>query len=264
MIDGQSACEALARLALDAGMEIMRIYRRGTTVQHKADQSPVTDADRNAEKIILEGLAKLYPGVPVVAEESCSAGFAPPDTSGMFFLVDPLDGTREFINNRSDFTVNIALVRRGVPIIGVVYAPAHGEFYCGHGHTAQFRKVNEKGEVVSSSDIAVRKCAAVPKIVASRSHRTPETDDFIKKYENAELVSVGSSLKFCILAAGRADIYPRFGRTMEWDTAAGDAVLRAAGGQTVSPDGKPLEYGKRNQPDDVDFANSHFIAFGGK
>jgi len=260
----EASCHALAELAIKAGAEIMRIYAAGLSVEHKADQSPVTEADRKAEAIILESLARLFPDVPVVAEEACSAGSVPADIGNLFFLVDPLDGTREVINRRTDFTVNIALISNGAPVTGVVYAPARGELYCGFGQTASFWPVDESGAVLERRKIAVRPRAKPPVILASRSHRTPETDAFIERFPGAELISVGSSLKFCMLAAGKADIYPRFGRTMEWDTAAGDAVLRAAGGKTTLPDGSPLVYGKRDQPHDADFANPHFVAFGGK
>jgi 3'(2'), 5'-bisphosphate nucleotidase len=258
-----TSCHSLAELAIEAGGEIMRIYAAGLSVEHKSDHSPVTEADRNAEAIILEGLARLFPDIPVVAEEACSAGSVPAEIGNLFFLVDPLDGTREFINRRSDFTVNIALISNGTPVTGVVYAPARGELYCGFGQTASFWPVDKGGAVLKRRTIAVRPRANPPVIVASRSHRTPETDAFIENFHNAELISVGSSLKFCMLAAAKADIYPRFGRTMEWDTAAGDAILRAAGGKTILPDGSPLVYGKRKQLHDSDFANPHFIAFGG-
>jgi 3'(2'), 5'-bisphosphate nucleotidase len=261
--DRKAVCEAAIGLALSAGMEIMRVYEAGFEIENKADRSPVTEADRKAEEIILTGLTARFPGVPVVAEEACSAGAVPSEIGDMFFLVDPLDGTREFINRRSDFTVNIALVHAQVPVAGVVYAPARGELFCGHDKQAEFCRVDRQGQLAGRQIISVRPCSRPPVIVASRSHGTPETDAFIADHRGAELISVGSSLKFCMLASGKADIYPRFGRTMEWDTAAGDAVLRAAGGKTVLPDGRQLIYGKRNQPHDTDFANPWFIAFGG-
>lgn len=261
--DRKAVCEAAIGLALSTGMEIMRVYETGFKIENKADSSPVTEADRRAEEIILKGLTDRFPGVPIVAEEACSAGAVPSEIGETFFLVDPLDGTREFVNRRSDFTVNIALVHAQVPVAGVVYAPARGELYCGHDEQAEFCRVDRQGQLAGRQIISVRPCARPPVIVASRSHGTPETDAFIADHEGAELISVGSSLKFCMLASGTADIYPRFGRTMEWDTAAGDAVLRAAGGRTVLPDGRPLFYGKRNQPHDADFANPWFIAFGG-
>ncbi|HEU4987499.1 MAG TPA: 3'(2'),5'-bisphosphate nucleotidase CysQ [Rhizobiaceae bacterium] len=250
----------LEELALVAGGVIMEIYRTGFDVERKADCSPVTEADRLAEAVILKGLRESYPDTPIVAEEEASAGHLPDRLDGEFFLVDPLDGTKEFINRRNDFTVNIALVRQGVPVIGAVYAPAKSALYSGRPGRAELMVTTPDHRIESRKAIRVREQRDVPTVVASRSHRTPETDAFIAKFPGAEIVSVGSSLKFCLLAEGAADLYPRFGRTMEWDTAAGDAVLRAAGGRTLTLDGEPLTYGKRNQPDDSDFANPFFVS----
>jgi 3'(2'), 5'-bisphosphate nucleotidase len=250
----------LEDLALAAGRRIMEICEAGVAAERKADSSPVTEADRAAEKIILEGIRRAFPGIPCVAEEECSEGRAPGDLGEAFFLVDPLDGTKEFINRRADFTVNIALVRRGAPELGVVLAPAIRKMYSGRPGGAEEADIGPGFAVASRRPIAVRRGHRPPVIVASRSHRTAETDAYIARFDGAEIVSVGSSLKFCLLASGKADLYPRFGRTMEWDTAAGDAVLRAAGGRTFTLDGKPLLYGKRNQAEDVDFANPWFIA----
>lgn len=250
------------KLALAAGAEIMDVFRAGITVEEKSDSSPVTEADRRAEIVILEGLRAAFPHIPCVAEEEASAGLIPPALGQEFFLIDPLDGTKEFIKRRPDFTVNIALIRNGEPVVGVVYAPAQGMLYSGRPGHAFAVTVSEDHAPLQRSDIAVRSCASPKTIVASRSHRTPETDEFLVKHEGAEIVSVGSSLKFCLLAGGKADLYPRFGRTMEWDTAAGDAVLRAAGGSTRLIDGGSFTYGKRNQPHDADFANPWFVAEG--
>lgn len=250
------------RLALAAGVEIMDVFHTGATAEEKADSSPVTEADRRAEAVILEGLRSKFPDVPCVAEEEASAGLLPLDLGQAFFLVDPLDGTKEFIKRRPDFTVNIALVQNGVPEVGVVYAPAQGVLYAGRPGEAFAVAVSADHIAGERSEISVRKCPPSRTIVASRSHRTPETDEFIGKYAGAEIVSVGSSLKFCLLASGKADLYPRFGRTMEWDTAAGDAILRAAGGRTRLIDGGEFVYGKRNQGQDTDFANPWFLAEG--
>jgi 3'(2'), 5'-bisphosphate nucleotidase len=248
------------RLALDAGRLVMAVYEGAISVSAKADQSPVTEADRASEAAILAGLRAAYPDIPCVAEEEISAGIVPNDLGREFFLVDPLDGTKEFINRRTDFTVNIALVRDGAPVVGVVFAPCTRRFFSALPGKAELLEISPDFTIESRRPIAVRAASQTPIIVASRSHRTPETDQYISKFEAAEIVSVGSSLKFCLVAEGEADLYPRFGRTMEWDTAAGDAVLRAAGGATLTTDGAPLAYGKRNQPDDSDFANPHFIA----
>ncbi|PCJ82076.1 MAG: 3'(2'),5'-bisphosphate nucleotidase [Hyphomicrobiales bacterium] len=252
------------QLSLKAGAAIMHYYENGCETEFKDDQSPVTVADQAAEKIIVSVLREKYPDIPVVAEEEMSAGHDPEDfgskkQSQRFFLVDPLDGTREFINQRSDFTVNIALIENGIPVAGIVYAPARGELYYGHGDTATYVKV-EAYTPVSRQQIHVANKKTARVAVASRSHRTPETDEFLQMHKITDCVSVGSSLKFCILAKGEADIYPRFGRTMEWDTAAGDAILRAAGGMTFCTDGTVFPYGKRDQTHDAPFANPSFIA----
>jgi 3'(2'), 5'-bisphosphate nucleotidase len=264
-VDGQSPGHAalvdlFESLALAAGRAIMEVYRSDFTFEEKADASPVTLADQRAEAIILEGLRGALPDTACVAEEEVAAGRCPTVGSQDFILIDPLDGTREFLNRKNDFTVNIALVSEGVPVAGVVYAPARGRLYSGRPGEARETEVDEGHRPVSTRPIAVSAPKVPPRIVASRSHRTPETDAFIARFEGAETVSVGSSLKFCLLASGEADLYPRFGRTMEWDTAAGDAVLRAAGGRTLTLDGAPLTYGKTGQPGDADFANPHFIA----
>ncbi len=254
--DADAMLAVFERLALRAGRRIMEIFNAGATVETKADLSPVTEADRAAEKIILQGLRAEFPGIPCVAEEECSEGSTSPDLGEAFFLVDPLDGTREFVKRGSDFTVNIALVRGGVPTIGVVYAPAMGTLYAGRPGKAEAADVGENFAIAARRPIAIRAEGDPPLIVASRSHRTGETNDFIARFPGAETVSVGSSLKFCLLASGKADLYPRFGRTMEWDTAAGDAVLRAAGGMTCTLDGAPLAYGKRDQPEDFGLRQS--------
>ncbi|WP_254023256.1 3'(2'),5'-bisphosphate nucleotidase CysQ [Mesorhizobium ventifaucium] len=250
------------RLALAAGREVMRVFDAGCAVDQKSDSSPVTAADRQSEKIILDGLRAAFPYIPCVAEEEASAGIVPPDLDDAFFLVDPLDGTKEFVNRRTDFTVNIALVRHGVPEIGVVFAPCTGRFFSGRPGRAETIEVSGDYQIIGRRPISVRTGVTPLTVVASRSHNTPETEAYIRTVGAAEIVSVGSSLKFCLVASAEADVYPRFGRTMEWDTAAGDAVLRAAGGITCTLDGEPLTYGKRNQIDDEDFANPHFIASG--
>jgi 3'(2'), 5'-bisphosphate nucleotidase len=260
--DDEVMLAVFERLALDAGREVMRVFKAGCAVDKKSDSSPVTEADRESETIILAGLRAAYPDIPCVAEEEVAAGIVPPDLDGAFFLIDPLDGTKEFVNRRTDFTVNIALIRDGVPEVGVVFAPCSGRFFSGRPGRAEAIEVDGDFRIVGRRRISVRTAVTPLAVVASRSHNTPETEAFIRDLGAAEIVSVGSSLKFCLLAAAEADIYPRFGRTMEWDTAAGDAVLRAAGGMTRTLDGAPLTYGKREQSDDADFANPHFIASG--
>ncbi|PSJ61404.1 3'(2'),5'-bisphosphate nucleotidase [Mesorhizobium soli] len=260
--DDEAILAVFEGLALQAGRVIMEIFRSKVSVEHKADFSPVTEADRASERLILEGLREVFPGVPCVAEEETAAGIAAPELGQEFFLVDPLDGTKEFVGGKSDFTVNIALIRDGVPEVGVVYAPCSGRFFSARPGHAEAIALDHELNILGRHRISVREGQVPLTIVASRSHRTPETDAYIRQIEAAEIVSVGSSLKFCLVAEGSADVYPRFGRTMEWDTAAGDAVLRAAGGSTTTTDGKPLVYGKRNQADEDDFANPSFVATG--
>jgi len=247
----------LVHISLDAGAKIMEIYNGYIDVRTKDNASPVTDDDEAAEKIILAGLSKAASEIPVVAEEGVAAGNIPDISGGVFFLVDPLDGTKEFISRNGEFTVNIALVDNGAPIAGVVYAPAIGKLYGGSSSGAFCQDI-ENG--VASGDRQAISIRNAPEegltVVASRSHRSPETDEFISQYNVAELRSAGSSLKLCLVASGEADFYPRLGRTMEWDIAAGDAVLRAAGGTTTLLDGEPFTYAK------PEFENPYFVAKG--
>jgi 3'(2'), 5'-bisphosphate nucleotidase len=254
--------EDLVAAALKAGAAILTVYaREDFAAAAKSDGSPVTEADEKAEAIILEALAKIAPNIPVVAEESAAAGRIPA-TAERFFLVDPLDGTKEFISKNGDFTVNIALIENGAPVLGVVHTPAYGEVFVGVvGEGAKRAKLKD-GLLGPWSPLKVRAPGADLDVVASRSHMSAETQAFVDRFSVRQLVNAGSSLKFCKLAAGEADLYPRLGRTMEWDTAAGDAVLRAAGGLVRTLDGKPLVYGKRGQADDADFANPWFVASG--
>jgi 3'(2'), 5'-bisphosphate nucleotidase len=259
MTDGTDLMDGMVAAAVAAGQAIMEVYATDFTSKSKADASPVTEADERAEAIILDALRRIAPMVPVIAEEEAAAGRCPP-TGERFFLVDPLDGTREFVSRNGEFTVNIALVESGVPVAGVVYAPALRRIFTGGPFGAREGRV-EAGSVGDLRPVSVRSPPAEGlTVVGSRSHNTAETDAFIKRFPVREFRSAGSSLKFCLLACGEADLYPRFGRTMEWDTAAGDAVLRAAGGVTLRPDGSPFVYGKRGQAQDADFANPHFVA----
>jgi len=239
----------------------MRHYEAGVRVEQKSDASPVTEADRAAERVILNGLRATVAGTPCVSEEEASGGVLPACGGDGFFLVDPLDGTREFIARRPDFTVNIAYIKDGAPVAGVVYAPARGLLYSGHAGRA-FEVECADGVETNRREIRARQRRNPPAILASRSHSTPETEAFIARYPGAETVSIGSSLKFCMIARGEADLYPRFGRTMQWDTAAGDAVLRAAGGLTLNLDGAPLTYGPKEGEGLEAFANPFFIAEG--
>ncbi len=254
--------QELISAALAAGEAILKVYARADMgSRDKPDGSPVTEADTQAEAIILAALARTYPDMPVVAEERMAGGKAP-QVKGEFFLVDPLDGTREFVSRNGDFTVNIGKIVDGAPVWGVVYAPAYGDIFVGQvGKGARQAKVVD-GAVGAWSELKVRPRPGALDIVASRSHLSLETSAFIAKFPGARLVQAGSSLKFCRLAAGEADLYPRLSRTMEWDTAAGDAILRAAGGRVCTLDGAPLTYGKRNSAHEEDFANPWFVASG--
>jgi 3'(2'), 5'-bisphosphate nucleotidase len=248
------------KAALATGPIILDVYRAGPDIRLKGDRTPVTEADEAAERIILTALARDLPDIPVIAEEEAAAGRMPDTSAGRFILVDPLDGTREFIGGHDDFTVNIALVEDGVPVAGVVYAPALGVAYLGAGDTAERLTISPDFQVTERRPIRTRLRPPHPCALVSRSHNSEATLAFIEEASIHERRAVGSSLKFCLLAEGDADIYPRFGRTMEWDTAAGDAVLRAAGGMTATTNGEPLTYGKREQ-DDAPFANPNFIAW---
>ncbi|WPZ32452.1 3'(2'),5'-bisphosphate nucleotidase CysQ [Thalassobaculum sp. OXR-137] len=246
--------DAIAVLAREAGKIILPYYRSDTAVIDKMDGSPVTAADRAADAHIVPVLKALTPGIPVVAEESVEAGDIPDVSGGRFWLVDPLDGTKEFINKSTDFTVNIGLIWDGVPVLGALHTPVDGMVWGG---------ILGEGAWEESADgtrtpISVRKPGPDGlTIVASRSHRNPELEAYIETMDVKESVSRGSALKFCLVARGDADLYPRTGPTMEWDTAAGHAVLLAAGGSMTKFDGTPFDYGK------PDFRNGHFIARGG-
>jgi 3'(2'), 5'-bisphosphate nucleotidase len=256
----------LNQLAIRAGEEILKIYSQPFEVENKADGSPVTKADAAAEKIILAGLAELFPDVPVVAEEAVEAGSLP-EAGDRYFLVDPLDGTKEFLKKNGEFTVNIALIDNGAPVFGVVAAPALDEIFWGScpvdGSGARaFRGAIENGTVTDVQPISVRE---VPdnglSVLASRSHLSEETAELINRLSVAEQLSVGSSLKLCWVAAGRADLYPRLAPTMQWDIAAGDAVVRAAGGCVVFADsGKDFVYRLPENAKKDDLRNPHFIA----
>jgi 3'(2'), 5'-bisphosphate nucleotidase len=238
--------------ARDAGEAILQIIRRGFDVETKADSSPVTEADRAAEAIILHALAKAAPGVPVIAEEEVAAGRIPVH-GDEYFLVDPLDGTKEFARGGDDYTVNIGLIRNGSPVLGVVFAPATGRLHWGLvGSGAGLEHGGEKRE------IRTRARASEIVAVASKSHLNQATVDYLAAaVGECAHVSVGSSLKFCLVAEGAADIYPRLSPTSEWDTAAGHAIVLAAGGRVDGAGGAPLAYGKRA------FLNRAFVATGG-
>jgi len=252
----QELLDTVVQITRDAGRVILEVYATDFAVRGKDDASPVTEADERAEKLIVPALAALTPGVPVVAEEEVAAGRVPA-IGERFWLVDPLDGTKEFIGRNGEFTVNVALIERGEPVLGVVLAPAlgrRGRLFAG--------AVGLGAWVDDDAGRRPIRCRAVPPegltVVASRSHGDAAAlDAFLAGKKVASLANAGSSLKLCLVAAGEADLYPRLGRTMEWDIAAGHAVLRAAGGEvTRLDDGQPLRYGKPG------FDNPHFVAAG--
>lgn len=251
--------EGFVEAAREAGAAIWDIFQQDFAVITKADASPVTAADTAAEAIILKALARLLPDVPVVAEEEVAAGRMP-EVGERFLLVDPLDGTKEFVRKGTDFTVNIALVEHGAPTLGVVYAPARSRLFAGDvkaslAWTAEIGP-EDASPLGERRLLGVRPLGPTLAAVASKSHDTPETEAYLKACGVAERVSIGSSLKFCLVAAGEADLYPRAGPTCEWDTGAGHAVLVAAGGRVFDLSGAPLPYGKPS------FFNPGFVATG--
>jgi 3'(2'), 5'-bisphosphate nucleotidase len=248
---------ALRRLAVEAGRAIMAVYARDDLgARAKADDSPVTEADLAADRIIVAGLQAAYPGIPVTTEERPESHGA---AEGPHFLVDPLDGTKEFVQRRGDFTVNIALIERGVPVAGVVYAPAVGRLFrtdVGGGAVEESGDFDPDREGPTRAIAVAAPDGAALRVVASKSHRGAATDAYVARYAVAEFKSAGSSLKFCLVATGEADLYPRLGPTMEWDTAAGEAVLRAAGGEVVEFESRqPMRYGRAGR------RNPFFIAY---
>ncbi len=255
---------ALTHTARSAGELILRYRGQNADVTLKEDGSPVTHADQVAEELILNDLARIAPGVAVVAEESIKVlpdGF---DPNQPFFLVDPLDGTKDFIKGGKEFTVNIALVKERRPVFGLIYAPALEVLYVtlspGEAICARLSpERSEPLEALSTNPMRTRELTEGQlKLLVSRSHRTPETDRYVETVPAAETVQLGSSLKFAVLADGGADAYPRIGPTFEWDTAAGHAILTAAGGVVLTMDGEPLMYGKR----DTGLLNPAFLALG--
>ncbi len=256
-MNNQEICLVIRRLAIEAGGKIMEIYNSDDfDVKSKSDNSPVTAADETADAHIFAGLRKAFPDAAIVTEEQSDTHDFEGNT---FFIVDPLDGTKEFINRRGDFTVNIAYVVKGTPKLGVVYAPAKGRLFLTDAEGQSHEEIGDHnadlpGELKVISVSEPDEKALV--VVASKSHLTEETKDYIAKYNVADSRSAGSSLKFCLVATGEADLYPRVGRTMEWDTAAGQAVLLGAGGLVVRFDNhQPLTYGKPI------FENPYFIAY---
>ncbi len=247
----------MRRLALEAGDRIMAVYTGPDfEVRAKGDASPVTEADEAADAVISAGLRAAFPDVPLITEEQADSHTL---KASSFLIVDPLDGTKEFVQRRGDFTVNIAYVDGGIPVAGVVYAPAKRRLFYTLADGSAVEETGEFGKTAPGPLLPLRVSHpdnAALMVVASKSHRDQATDDYISRYAVRDMTSAGSSLKFCLVATGEADLYPRLGRTMEWDTAAGDAVLRGAGGHVVRfDDHTPLAYGKPG------WDNPFFIAY---
>jgi 3'(2'), 5'-bisphosphate nucleotidase len=264
--DCRHLVEGLLPAVLAAGRIEMSHFAAGVAVETKADTTPVTIADHEAEAVLLEGLQRVAPGVPVIAEEAVAAGRIP-KVEHAFFLVDPLDGTRAFIKDSPEFTINIGLVEGNRPVFGIIYAPALGEFYAtlAPGEAVEAR-IAPDAQATRLADCALTRLHTrdpVPNALvafASRSHAAQSTDAFLTKLPITETRKASSSLKFCLIAKGEADLYARLGQTSEWDTAAGQAILVAAGGSVTTVDGAPLLYGKSAEG----FANPHFVAWGRK
>lgn len=249
----QEWIEPVLQLARDAGAAIMQVYVQDFAVEHKEDFSPLTAADMAAHHLIVAGLKTLTPAIPVLSEESASIDWAERRSWRRYWLVDPLDGTREFVKKNGEFTVNIALIEDGVPVFGVVYAPALEELHYGVRGVGAF-----VCDGASRVPIASRRPAAAPlHVAASRSHMDPRSAAVIGRMGEVTLLGMGSSLKFCRMAEARLDVYPRFAPTSEWDTAAGQAVLEAAGGVVLTLDGQPLAYNSKDS-----LLNPDFLALG--
>ena len=252
MRDLRALAEQLLPVVEQAGAAIMKIYDGGFTVQHKEDDSPLTMADLESQRVILEGLKRITPDVPILSEESAAAPWAERQTWGELWVVDPLDGTREFVKRNGEFTVNIALVVDHEPVLGVVSAPAQGLVFWGAKGIGAFTEHRGARRTAIHTTPPQRPL----RVVGSRSHASKETAAYLDKVAEHVMTGVGSSLKFCLLAEGKADLYPRFGPTSEWDTAAGQAVLEAAGGQVTRSDGHPMRYNCRES-----ILNGDFLAF---
>ncbi len=259
-LDRDAIAEIFAEIVIEAAVAVMSFYACDSHARRKPDKSPVCDADEQAEAIILERLAARLPGLPVLAEEAAAHGQKTVSGS-TFILVDPVDGTREFLSHNGEFTINIGLIVEGEPLAGVVYAPALEQLWLG-GEKATSCVVAPGAPLPPRSERREIHVRPAPRqgltALASRSHSDPETEAFLAKLPIKERRSAGSSLKFCAVAEGDADVYPRFGQTMEWDTAAGDAVLRAAGGVVLDRELRPLRYGKAG----AQFRNGPFVAWG--
>ena len=253
-MDLEQFIEPVVELAIKAGDAILEVYATEFDVQHKADLSPLTQADMASNNMIEQGLKDLTPDIPVLSEESGLTEFAERSKWETYWLVDPLDGTKEFVKRNGEFTVNIALIDANRPVFGVVHVPVKNKTYFGcAGHGAELRSTDSDPVKISVAG----RSAEPPRVVGSRSHRGASLDGFLDKLGNYEMHLMGSSLKFCLVAEGSADIYPRLGPTSEWDTAAAQAVVEQAGGSVLTLDGKSLSYNSKPE-----ILNPHFLVIG--
>ena len=254
-MDLKSLVEPIVALARDAGSAILEVYSTDFDVQEKDDESPLTQADLASHRWIDAGLKALTPEFPIISEESGLPDYDERRAWKRYWIVDPLDGTKEFVNRNGEFTVNIALIEDGRPVLGVVHVPVQNKTYIGcQGLGAQRREGDQDAvsiRVSESSETTLR-------VVGSRSHRGASLDAFLERVGEHEMIPMGSSLKFCVVAEGGADLYPRLGPTSEWDTAAAQAVVEQAGGRVVTLDGKPMKYNAK-----ADILNPHFMVIGG-
>lgn len=246
--------EPVVALAEEAGRAILKVYATDFNVESKDDESPLTQADLASQRVLLAGLKALSPVLPIISEESGLAPFDERKRWERYWLIDPLDGTKEFVKRNGEFTVNVALIENGQPILGVVHVPVSGVTYLGDATLgAERRSRNGLREAIRVAGTSARPV----RVVGSRSHQSPETARYLDAIGETDMLPMGSSLKFCIVAEGKADIYPRFGPTSEWDTAAAQAVVERAGGAVLTFDGKPLRY---NTKDDI--LNPYFLVVG--
>jgi 3'(2'), 5'-bisphosphate nucleotidase len=250
----QFPVEAVIERVREAGRAIMGVYASDFTVEHKDDRSPLTAADRAAHNVLVVGLAALADALPVLSEESAAISWETRKAWTRYWLVDPLDGTREFIKRNGEFTVNVALIDNGVPVFGVVMAPVTEELWWGGANIGAFRRDRDGADTRLHS---TRPAPARLRVAASRSHLDERTQALLTKLGEHDRLGLGSSLKFCRLAEGQADVYPRFGPTSEWDTAAAQCVLEGAGGCVIDTDGKPLRCNQKSS-----LLNGDFLALG--
>lgn len=248
--------QSIEKIAVQAGAAILEVYESDDFgIDHKADDSPLTQADLAAHRVIVEGLSQLTPEIPVLSEESADIPFEERQTWDKYWLVDPLDGTKEFIKRNGEFTVNIALIESGQSILSVVYVPVSEVSYSAAVGVGVFKRENGKKHSIG----VMKNSRFKPTVVGSRSHMSDEVKTYLARLGQHELVSMGSSLKFCLVAEGKADLYPRLGLTSEWDTAAAQCIVEQAGGQVVTMDGEPLKYNTKDS-----LLNPHFMVYGDK